>query len=76
MFHFHAFAPSLEGCCNPVVDVSDQGWHAMSSIPEPLKTFRVGERCTLSLSRAKTSSHWCGVVVRRGIASSSVVLVT
>ncbi|GFX99287.1 hypothetical protein TNCV_2494681 [Trichonephila clavipes] len=25
-----------------------------------------GVRCTLSLSRAQTSSRWCGVVVRRG----------
>ncbi|GFV69216.1 transposable element Tcb2 transposase [Trichonephila clavipes] len=24
-----------------------------------------GERCTLNLSRAQTSSRWCGVVVRR-----------
>ncbi|GFU80595.1 hypothetical protein TNCV_534691 [Trichonephila clavipes] len=24
-------------------------------------------RCTLNLSRAQTSSHWCGVVVRRGV---------
>ncbi|GFS80594.1 uncharacterized protein TNCV_3870191 [Trichonephila clavipes] len=32
----------------------------------PLKTRRVGQRCTLNLSRAETSSRWCGVVVRRG----------
>ncbi|GFW35177.1 uncharacterized protein TNCV_5067421 [Trichonephila clavipes] len=25
-----------------------------------------GQRCTLNLSRAETSSRWCGVVVRRG----------
>ncbi|GFX71009.1 uncharacterized protein TNCV_2706121 [Trichonephila clavipes] len=37
-----------------------------SSIPVPLKTRRVGQRCTLNLSRAETSSRWCGVVVRRG----------
>ncbi|GFV25541.1 uncharacterized protein TNCV_1148111 [Trichonephila clavipes] len=37
-----------------------------SSSPVPLKTRRVGQRCTLNLSRAETSSHWCGVVVRRG----------
>ncbi|GFY00714.1 uncharacterized protein TNCV_2141061 [Trichonephila clavipes] len=37
-----------------------------SSSPLPLKTRRVGERCTLNLSRAQTSSCWCGVVVRRG----------
>ncbi|GFW27517.1 uncharacterized protein TNCV_163571 [Trichonephila clavipes] len=36
-----------------------------SSSPVPLKTRRVGQRCTLDLSRAETSSHWCGVVVRR-----------
>ncbi|GFU32581.1 uncharacterized protein TNCV_3044691 [Trichonephila clavipes] len=37
-----------------------------SSIPVLLKTRRVGQRCTLNLSRAETSSRWCGVVVRRG----------
>ncbi|GFW75168.1 uncharacterized protein TNCV_448731 [Trichonephila clavipes] len=37
-----------------------------SSSPVPLKTRRVGQRCTLNLSSAETSSHWCGVVVRRG----------
>ncbi|GFW73853.1 hypothetical protein TNCV_48421 [Trichonephila clavipes] len=30
----------------------------MSSIQVPLKTRRVGQRCTLNLSRAET---WCGV---------------
>ncbi|GFW55712.1 uncharacterized protein TNCV_120961 [Trichonephila clavipes] len=43
------------------------------SSPVPLKTRRVGQRCTLNLSRAETSSRWCGVVVRRGGASSGVV---
>ncbi|GFS57533.1 uncharacterized protein TNCV_1401951 [Trichonephila clavipes] len=43
------------------------------SNPVPLKTRRVGQRCTLNLSRAETSSRWCGVVVRRGGASSGVV---
>ncbi|GFU01804.1 uncharacterized protein TNCV_1523101 [Trichonephila clavipes] len=47
-----------------------------SSNPVPLKTRRVGQRCTLNLSRAETSSRWCGVVVRRGSASSGVVHVT
>ncbi|GFX31181.1 hypothetical protein TNCV_2026821 [Trichonephila clavipes] len=47
-----------------------------SSRPVPLKTHRVGQRCTLNLSRALTSTRWCGVVVRRGGASSSVVPVT
>ncbi|GFV29696.1 uncharacterized protein TNCV_330621 [Trichonephila clavipes] len=46
------------------------------SSPVPLKTLRVGQRCTLNLSRAETSSRWCGVVVRRGGASSGVVHVT
>ncbi|GFS64263.1 uncharacterized protein TNCV_3945841 [Trichonephila clavipes] len=46
------------------------------SSPVPLKTHRVGQRCTLNLSRAETSSRWCGVVVRRGGASSGVVHVT
>ncbi|GFW38260.1 uncharacterized protein TNCV_4707551 [Trichonephila clavipes] len=36
-----------------------------SSSSVPLKTRRVGQRCTLNLSRAETSSRWCGVVVRR-----------
>ncbi|GFY01883.1 uncharacterized protein TNCV_1468701 [Trichonephila clavipes] len=36
------------------------------SSPVPLKTRRVGQRCTLNLSRAETFSRWCGVVVRRG----------
>ncbi|GFU51873.1 uncharacterized protein TNCV_3733801 [Trichonephila clavipes] len=47
-----------------------------SSSPVPLKTRRVPQRCTLNLSRAETSSRWCGVVVRRGCASSGVVHVT
>ncbi|GFW30399.1 focal adhesion kinase 1 [Trichonephila clavipes] len=38
----------------------------MSSSPIPLKTRCVGQRCTLNLSRAETSSRWCGVVARRG----------
>ncbi|GFT41138.1 uncharacterized protein TNCV_5034251 [Trichonephila clavipes] len=46
------------------------------SSPAPLKTRRVGQRCTLNLSRAETSSRWRGVVVRRGGASSGVVHVT
>ncbi|GFW18298.1 hypothetical protein TNCV_4008371 [Trichonephila clavipes] len=30
-------------------------------------TRRVGEQCTLNLSRAQTSSRWCNVEVRRGV---------
>ncbi|GFS85838.1 uncharacterized protein TNCV_2973751 [Trichonephila clavipes] len=44
-----------------------------SSSTVPPKTCRVGERCTLNMSRAQTSSRWCGMVVRRGGASSGVV---
>ncbi|GFX84039.1 uncharacterized protein TNCV_4858471 [Trichonephila clavipes] len=47
-----------------------------SSSPVPLKARLVGKRCMLNLSRAQTSSRWCGVVVRRGGASSGVVHVT
>ncbi|GFX29750.1 uncharacterized protein TNCV_2750841 [Trichonephila clavipes] len=49
---------------------------ATSSSPVQLKTRHVGARCTLNLSRAQTSSRRCGVVVRRGGASSDVVHVT
>ncbi|GFT51403.1 uncharacterized protein TNCV_4955151 [Trichonephila clavipes] len=48
-----------------VVKVSDPGSHDMSSSPVPLKTRHLGERCTLNLSEAQTSSSWCGVIVRR-----------
>ncbi|GFV24160.1 uncharacterized protein TNCV_4165071 [Trichonephila clavipes] len=65
-----------EGCGSPVVKVSDHGRHVMSSSPVPLKTRRVRRRCTLNLSRAQTSSRWCGVVVRRWGANSGVILVT
>ncbi|GFY17305.1 hypothetical protein TNCV_1090791 [Trichonephila clavipes] len=58
------------------VKASDRGWRVMSSSPVPLKTRRIEKRCTFHLSRAQTSSRWCGVVVRRGGASSGVVLVT
>ncbi|GFW75520.1 uncharacterized protein TNCV_4427031 [Trichonephila clavipes] len=64
------------GYGSPVVKVSDHGKHAMSSSPVPLKTRRVGQRRTLNLSIAETSSRWCGVVVRRGGASSGVFHVT
>ncbi|GFV11037.1 uncharacterized protein TNCV_2717821 [Trichonephila clavipes] len=43
-----------------------------SSSPVPLMNRRVGQRCTLNLSRAETS-RWCGVVARRSGASSGVV---
>ncbi|GFW66568.1 hypothetical protein TNCV_3841071 [Trichonephila clavipes] len=64
----------------PVAGVSggqgiEHGWHVSSSSPVPQKTRRVGQRCTLNLSRAEMSSRWWGVVVRRGGASSGVALV-
>ncbi|GFV52850.1 uncharacterized protein TNCV_2875181 [Trichonephila clavipes] len=55
------------GCGSPVVKVSDHGRHVLSSNPVPPQTRRVGERCTLNLSRVQTFSRWCGVVVRRGV---------
>ncbi|GFV51747.1 uncharacterized protein TNCV_1321031 [Trichonephila clavipes] len=55
-----------EGWGSPVVKVLDHDRHVMSSIPVPLKTRRVGQRCTLNLSRAEMSSRWCGVVIRSG----------
>ncbi|GFU23678.1 hypothetical protein TNCV_2340831 [Trichonephila clavipes] len=64
------------GFCSPRVKVSDHSRHVMSSSPVSLKTRRVREQCTLNPSRAQTSTRWCGVVVRRGGASSGVVLVT
>ncbi|GFX47583.1 uncharacterized protein TNCV_3016021 [Trichonephila clavipes] len=64
------------GCGSPAVKISDHGRHVTSSSPIPLKTRCVGEGCSLNLSRAQTSSRWCGVVVRRGGASSSVILVS
>ncbi|GFY08938.1 uncharacterized protein TNCV_4661301 [Trichonephila clavipes] len=57
----------VPGCGSPVVKVSDRGRHVMSSSPVPLKNRRVGQRCTLNLSRAEMSSRWCGVVVRKGV---------
>ncbi|GFT71584.1 hypothetical protein TNCV_1055991 [Trichonephila clavipes] len=37
----------------------------MSSSPVPLKTRREGERCTLNILKAQTSSQRCGVIVKR-----------
>ncbi|GFU46643.1 hypothetical protein TNCV_1546581 [Trichonephila clavipes] len=52
--------PESWGCGSPVVKVSDHDRHVMSSNPVPLKTRRVEQQCTLNLSRAETSSRWCG----------------
>ncbi|GFT89799.1 hypothetical protein TNCV_1665601 [Trichonephila clavipes] len=53
----HPVQSAFRGCGSPVVKVSDHGRHVMSSSPLPLKTRRVGQRCTLNLSRAQTSSR-------------------
>ncbi|GFS91042.1 uncharacterized protein TNCV_2120271 [Trichonephila clavipes] len=51
----------LRDCCgSPVDNVSDHGRPVMSSNPVPLMTRHVGQRCRLNLSRAETSSRWCG----------------
>ncbi|GFV59841.1 hypothetical protein TNCV_4739691 [Trichonephila clavipes] len=68
--------PKYSGLGSRVVKVLDHGRHVMSTSPVPLKTRRVRQRCTLNLSRAQTSSRWCGRVVRRGGASLGVVHVT
>ncbi|GFU57026.1 hypothetical protein TNCV_1778951 [Trichonephila clavipes] len=52
------------GYGSPVVKVSDHGRHLMSSSPVPLRTRRAGQRCTPNLSRAETSSCWCGAEAR------------
>ncbi|GFU24418.1 hypothetical protein TNCV_2263901 [Trichonephila clavipes] len=75
-FEYFSLARIGKGCGSLVVKVSDYGRHVMISSPVPLKTRRVGQRYTLNLSRAKTSSSRCGVVVRRGGASSGVIHVT
>ncbi|GFY27244.1 hypothetical protein TNCV_2068651 [Trichonephila clavipes] len=58
-----------------VVKVSDHGWHVTSSSPV-LKTRRVGEAMHVKSVENSMSSRWCSVVVRRGGASSGVVLIT
>ncbi|GFT65972.1 uncharacterized protein TNCV_375491 [Trichonephila clavipes] len=75
-FYWKELTQSAEGCSSPVVKITDHGRHVISSSPVPLKTRRVGQRFTLNLSREETFSRWCGVVVRRGGASSDVVHVT
>ncbi|GFX73498.1 hypothetical protein TNCV_3403091 [Trichonephila clavipes] len=59
-----------------VVKVSDRDWPCHEFKPSTIKDPRVEERCTLNLSRAATSYHWCGVAVRRGGTSSGVDHVT
>ncbi|GFW31439.1 uncharacterized protein TNCV_1287871 [Trichonephila clavipes] len=68
-WNLNAFTPASHS--PPVAAVAE--WYRYRTVacfvtgsnPVPLKTRRVGQRCTLNLSRAETSSRWCGVVVRR-----------
>ncbi|GFX33152.1 uncharacterized protein TNCV_5043191 [Trichonephila clavipes] len=50
------------GCGSLVVKISDCHEFEPSTTKDP----RVGKRCTFNLSRAQTSSRWCGGVVRKG----------
>ncbi|GFU60302.1 uncharacterized protein TNCV_3404461 [Trichonephila clavipes] len=69
------YVKSVEAQCSPfgVVWAVVAEWYryrivaclVTGSSPVPLKTRRVGQRCTLNLSRAETSSRWCGVRRRR-----------
>ncbi|GFW48413.1 uncharacterized protein TNCV_1109751 [Trichonephila clavipes] len=69
----HVMSSSSSATKDPVAAAAEWYRHRIvagfvtSSSPVPLKTRRVGQRCTLNLSRAETSSRWCGVVVRRGV---------
>ncbi|GFU68677.1 uncharacterized protein TNCV_308921 [Trichonephila clavipes] len=72
-FPFYQASAPQRGCGSPVGKILDEGRHITSSSPVPLKTCRVGQRCSLNMSKAQTSSHWCGVKVKRGGVSSGVV---
>ncbi|GFV63892.1 uncharacterized protein TNCV_3787651 [Trichonephila clavipes] len=83
--HWATAAPTGTGRKLPLYSVAAVGeWYRYRTVacfvtslsPVPLKTRRVGQRCTLNLSRAETSSRWCGVVVGRGGAGLGVVHVT
>ncbi|GFW00371.1 hypothetical protein TNCV_4355681 [Trichonephila clavipes] len=56
-----------------MVKVSDDGRHAMSSSPVPLKIRR--QRCTLNLSRAETSTR-CVMVMFMKVALRSDTILT
>ncbi|GFW66736.1 uncharacterized protein TNCV_1371681 [Trichonephila clavipes] len=62
----------MRGHGSLMVKVPDRGWRVTSSSRVPLKAHRVGELCTLNLSRAQMSSRWSGVVVRRGGVEAQV----
>ncbi|GFU18017.1 uncharacterized protein TNCV_3393701 [Trichonephila clavipes] len=72
--HVHRMRLGLGLLLHPIIVAAVAEWYRYRTVacfvtgssPVPLKTRRVGQRCTLNLSRAETSSRWCGVVVRRG----------
>ncbi|GFV81556.1 hypothetical protein TNCV_52801 [Trichonephila clavipes] len=76
MVTYTEMGTSSGGRSSLVVKISDRGWHVTSLRPVLLKTCHVGERCTFNLSKAQTSSRWCGVVVKGRDVSSGVILVT
>ncbi|GFV88618.1 hypothetical protein TNCV_1244281 [Trichonephila clavipes] len=67
-------SPSPNSRVSLLVKLSDRDWLVTSSSPELLKTRLVGERCTLNLSRAQTSSRWCDVVVSRRMPAQHFIL--
>ncbi|GFT77065.1 transposable element Tc1 transposase [Trichonephila clavipes] len=72
-FHCAFGRVELQRARNPVVKVSNHGRHVMNSSPVPLTTRRVGERYTLTLPSAQTSSHCCGVAVRKeGVPAQTI----
>ncbi|GFW15155.1 hypothetical protein TNCV_173021 [Trichonephila clavipes] len=66
----------LGGRGSRVVLVSDRGLSCHEFEPSTTKDPPCRAAYTLNLSRAEMSSRWCGMVVRRGGASSGVVHVT
>ncbi|GFV96472.1 hypothetical protein TNCV_1999241 [Trichonephila clavipes] len=55
---FHSAAHNLTAAVAERYRYRTMACLVKSSSPVPLKTHRVGQRCTLNLSRAETSSHW------------------
>ncbi|GFU38627.1 hypothetical protein TNCV_1495591 [Trichonephila clavipes] len=74
---FPRYRHTRSGRSSQGVRVWDRGCPYLEFEPSTtLRTRCVGARCTLNLSRAQMSFPWCGVVVRRGGASSEVIHVT
>ncbi|GFW75786.1 transposable element Tc1 transposase [Trichonephila clavipes] len=62
VFNSQKACNTSNGSGSQVVEVSDHAWPCHEFEPSTTKTRRVGQRCTLNLSRAETSSCWCGVI--------------